>query len=179
LGSWYRSFSFRADVREPLTETLDRWLRAKGFERAVAASPRLLPPDARGERGAFLLTSPEWTTLVYSAIEEEDRLALELGRLDRPFLRFYVIDSDVWAYELRDGGEVVSAFLSRAGLYDDLPDGPNDLDTFVRVLQLSSRPAELARLQRRRATRRGAGGGLAAIGIPCAATQYDYVWAGN
>ncbi len=177
MGCWYRTFSLRRDVREEVVYRLDGWMLAKGFERWEDPDARFLPPDERGERGAFLLGNDQWTVLAYSEFEEEDRLELELVHLGRPVLRYLVVDSDVWAYQLRVGDEIVSAFASNPGAYSDLPEGPNDLAALCRELELDADPAVLRRLQKRREVfaERAGDAFLAVLGLEAAATQFDYL----
>lgn len=177
MGSWYRSFALRGNCREEVVSCLDTWHRSKGFERQTQAELFLLPPDEKAERGAFVLSNADWTVVCYSHFDEEDRLELELVRLNRPVMRFFVVDSDVWAYQLRSGDEIVSAFASRHGLWDDLPDGPNDLERFCRALDLEVEPSALRRLQKQRAimAELSAHRFLSALGVEPAATQFDYL----
>lgn len=177
MGSWHRTFALRGDLRTEVLDRLDGWLLAKGFERWEDPDAMLLSPDERGERGAFLVGNGEWTVIAYSELEEEDRLELELIRLGRPVFRYLVVDSDVWAYQLRVGDEIVSAFASDRSIYSDLPEGPNDLDALCRELELGTDPGALRRLQRKRGTFAEVVGGefLAAIGVEAAGTQFEYL----
>jgi hypothetical protein len=160
-----------------LLETLDAWMRAKGFEKIDSAEAALLPPHSEAERGAFLLGNGSWTVLAYSDFEEEERLIFELSRSSRPFLRFFVVDSDVWAYQLYRSGEIVSAFVSKPGLWDDLPSGPNDIDQLRSVLRIAVAEPELKELQRQRGPLAdfSALRFLNAIGLAPAMSQFDYL----
>ncbi|MGE0640192.1 MAG: hypothetical protein AB7G12_01270 [Thermoanaerobaculia bacterium] len=156
-------------------------MRAKGLERVESAEARLLPPHERDERGAFLVWNSKWTVLLYSDFEEEERLIYELSRNRRPFLRFMIVDSDVWAYQLYQEGEIVSAFRSSSGIWGDIPGGPNDLEKLRRELQLEQSAAELRKLQRGRGplAEIGARRFLGRLGLSAALTQFDYIRQGE
>lgn len=177
MGSWCRTFSFRDDCRGELLEALDSWMRAKGLERIHSAEAALLPPHSQAERGAFLLGNGSWTILAYSDFEEEERLIFELSRSSRPFLRFLVVDSDVWAYQLYLSGEILSAFVSKSGLWDDLPSGPNDIGQLRSALRIAVPEPELRKLQRQQGPLAdfSALRFLDAIGLAPAMSQYDYL----
>lgn len=181
MGSWCRSFSFRGNVASELLATMDLWMRAKGLERVESAEARLLAPHERDERGAFLVWNSKWTVLVYSDFEEEERLVYELSRNRRPLLRFMIVDSDVWAYQLYQEGEIVSAFRSSSGIWGDIPGGPNDLERLRGDLQIEQSAAELRRLQRGKGPLAdiGARRFLGRLGLSAAITQFDYIRQGE
>ncbi len=184
MGSWYGSFSFRGDRRAEIRERLEGWLRAKGFERLPEGSTFPAGPDERGERGAFLLRSAGWTTLVYSEKGEESRLALELTRLPFPCFRFRVAEGDVWAYEVSREGETLAAFASRHDLDDAGPAGPGDLEALCAAFELPRERSLLERLRKAQRKRAIFADGpafefLQALGLEAAAISYDSLAAGE
>lgn len=153
---------------------LVRWLRAKGFE--LQPGEPLVALHPKHERGLILKHTGAATVVLYSELAEQPRLLFELQRVGRAVLDTWMHDSDLWGYQLHEGGQCVSAFSSNPryfGAAED-PPGPDDLEALARI---SGRSA--GELRRARKTRALFAEGLheqflAALGVRGAATQYGY-----
>ena len=103
MGADYWSQSVPADVHERVDVVVRSWLEAKGFEE-IGDEP-LFDLDKEIERGFFLFWNDRWTVVVYSDLEEVERLTFELaGKLELPVLQLWAHDSDLWGYELHGDG---------------------------------------------------------------------------
>ncbi|MGB7537959.1 MAG: hypothetical protein WBM17_05435, partial [Anaerolineales bacterium] len=97
MGAFFSSHSLPGDVHELVDQKLGDWLSRKGF--AEPADPILdLCPE--GERAYYLFWSERWTVVLFSQLDEEERLLFELGNTGLPVLHLWLHDSDLWGYEL-------------------------------------------------------------------------------
>lgn len=158
MGVFYNSFCLRGDCRKDVRGSLQRWLHGRGF--ALSGQPMLFDLDGEVERSAFLASNGRWTVLVFSHYEEEGRLLRELRTWAAPLVYVWVQDSDVWGYDLADGGGFAASFSSDPRAYRSLPDEAGDrptadAETVHRLLTDAGGPrigdaAELQRIHRRR-----------------------------
>jgi hypothetical protein len=150
MGGFYHSLSVPRSVHGEVESLVSSWLAARGFERAEEG---VLDLDREAERGCLIFWDGRWTTILYSHFEEEDRLRLELERLELPLLHVWLHDSDLWGYELYEEGEVVSAFNSNPRYFggETPAEGPNDVGRIARAcFGDESRAGELLSLQKKK-----------------------------
>jgi hypothetical protein len=151
MGTWTRNFLVPKGDRAALRDTITHWMERKGFD--PTERPSLFADDSDEERGVFLVSNAQWTVILYrEAFEEGDRLLTELD--DRPVvLEVVIADSDVWAYELLEQGELTAAFNSNprffGGADQKLPKN-GDPERLCQALGLKGREAEVRRVQTRR-----------------------------
>ncbi|HKV10605.1 MAG TPA: hypothetical protein VJ725_20860 [Thermoanaerobaculia bacterium] len=181
MGGFYHSLSLPRSVHSQAESLVSSWLFARGFERAEDG---VLDLDREAERGCLIFWGEGWTTVLYSHFEEEDRLRLELEKLELPLLHVWLHDSDLWGYELYEEGDVVSAFNSNPRYFgsETGAEGPNDTARIARAWFGDERRAgELLALQKKKGIfldpvcERFARW----LGAPPAASQYAYVTAGE
>lgn len=181
MGGFYHSLSVPRSVHQQVESLVSSWLLARGFERAEDG---VLDLDREAERGCLLFWGDRWTTILYSHFEEEERLKLELGKLEIPLLHVWLHDSDLWGYELYEDGDVVSAFNSNPRYFGgEMPtEGPNDALRLARAwFGDESRARELLSLQKKKGIFMDPVCDRFAswLGAPPAASQYEYVMAGE
>jgi hypothetical protein len=151
MGTWTRNFLVPNGDGAVLRGTIVRWMERKGFDPAERSS--LFADDSDDERGVYLVSNAQWTVILYrEAFEEGDRLLAELDDLP-VVLEVVIADSDVWAYELLEQGELTAAFISNPRHFggDDqkLPKN-GDPERLCRALGMEGREAEVRRVQNRR-----------------------------
>lgn len=157
MGAFYNSICIPGDEHQRVRQSLGRWLGLRGFE--PVDEPMLFDLDGETERCAFLLWNAHWTVVVFSKYEEERRLLRELQTWQDTLLYVWVQDSEVWGYDLLDGGGFVGSFSSDPGYYlsfDDTalgsPQRPEaDVSEVCRRLDRPELEDPLRRLQRRSA----------------------------
>lgn len=115
MGAFYNSICLPGDCALRVGESIERWLTLRGFERLDA--PMLFDLDGDTERCAYVLWSSRWTVVIFSKYEEERRLIRELQTWSETVLYLWVQDSEVWGYDLLDGGGFVASFSSDPGGY--------------------------------------------------------------
>src|SRR5881394_1991885 len=106
MGTWTRNFLVPKGDPTALRDTITHWMERKGVDATDRSS--LFTDDSDEERGFFLVSNAQWVVILYrEAFEEGDRLLTELD--DRPVvLEVVIADSDVWAYELLEQGELTA-----------------------------------------------------------------------
>ncbi|HEX6865185.1 MAG TPA: hypothetical protein VF414_20310, partial [Thermoanaerobaculia bacterium] len=177
MGGFYHSLSVPRSVCSQVESLVSSWLFARGFERAEDG---VLDLDREAERGCLILWGDGWTTVLYSHFEEEDRLRLELEKLELPLLHVWLHDSDLWGYELYEEGDVVSAFHSNPRYFggEIEAEGPNDTARIARAwFGDETRAGELLSLQKKKGIFMDPVCERFArwLGAPPAASQYAYL----
>lgn len=157
MGAFYNSICLPGDQHGRVSESIERWLVLRGFEKLDEAM--LFDLDGETERCAFVLWNDRWTVVVFSKYEEERRLLREFQTWSSELLYVWVQDSEVWGYDLLDRGGFVGSFSSDADYYQSFSDegmGPSerpeaDASEVCRRLQKPDLEAALRRLHRRSA----------------------------
>lgn len=181
MGGFYYSLSVPRSVHKQMESLVSSWLLARGFERAEDG---VLDLDREAERGCLIFWGDRWTTVLYSHFDEEERLKLELEKLELPILHLWLHDSDLWGYELYEEGDVVSAFNSNPRYFGgEMPaEGPNDAIRLARAwFGDESRARELLSLQKKKGIFMDPVCDRFAhwLGAPPAAARYENVMAGE
>lgn len=181
MGAFYRSYSIPDDVHEVAEQKITTWLSRKGFSEIEGSS--VLDDDMEGERGFYLFWNDRWTIILYSDFEEDERLLFELNLLQLPILHLWLLDSDVWGYELYMQRKPIAAFNSQPKYYgsDDLSDVPNDIPTLLAKCSLKDLAVtDIAAIQRKRGVFKDpiCAEFASAIHAGPAAAQYAYVTEG-
>ncbi|MEM8962436.1 MAG: hypothetical protein AAGD38_13215 [Acidobacteriota bacterium] len=120
MGVFYDSVSLPGDQRRAVLTALERWLAHRGFE--LHDGPALFDLDPVWDRGVFLRTNGKWTVVCYSEHEEQKRVLHELGTLEAPLLSLWLWDSEVWGWDVLDGGRFAGTFSSDPDFYVSHPD---------------------------------------------------------
>ncbi len=131
MGAFYRSYSIPGDVHEVAEQKITTWLSRKGFYEIEDHS--VIDHERDGERAFYLFWSDRWTIILYSHFEEDERLLFELNLLQLPILHLWVLDSDVWGYELFLQRKPLIVFNSQQKYFgpNELSDVPNDIPTLL------------------------------------------------
>ena len=151
MGTWTRNFLVPQGDPTALRDIIARWMERKGFDPA-GPSP-LFADGSDGERGIFLVSNPQWVVILFrESFHEGDRLLRELEDLP-VVLEVVIADSDVWAYELLEQGELTVAFNSNpryfGGNDQKLPKN-GDPERLCQALGIKEREKEVRRIQRKR-----------------------------
>ena len=177
MGSDFRSFCIRKGDHEKVAGVVRHWLEARGFEPHERQEILQLSEDS--ERGFCLYWNDDWTVLLYSHFEEDERLSLELQKLGRPVLHLWLHDSDVWGYELTVDGSELTSFNSNPRYFgaEETAESPNDTEVLLAKLgieQLSAK--DVRRLQAKRGLFKEVAceAFARALGVGPAASQYSY-----
>src|SRR5205809_4093922 len=154
MGAFFQSVAIPTDSPGDVRTLVTTWLAAKGFE--PRPEPPLFECDAETERGLCLFASDRWVVLLYSHMDTEGpRLLHELGKLNRPLLRVWVHDSDLWGYDLHQDEELVASFNSHPhyfGYAEELPLPANgDPALLCELCPVEAGAEAIARIQRGRA----------------------------
>ncbi len=178
MGAFYRSYSIPGDVHEAVEQKIRTWLSRKGFSEIEDHS--VIDHEGDGERAFYLYWSDRWTIILYSHFEEDERLLFELNLLQLPILHLWVLDSDVWGYELYSQRKPLVAFSSQPNYYDsnELPGVPNDVPTLLAKFALEDlTAADIAAIQKKKGMfkERICEEFAKAIGARPAASQYGYL----
>ncbi len=164
---------FGADV-DAVRTLLVAWMRAKGL--ALQAGAPLTALDPEHERGLRLAWRDGVVVVLGDTLQELDRQAFELRKLERPLLELWMHDSDIWGYQLWSERSIVSAFHSNPTYFGTHEPalGPNDVETLCRLV--GGDPDAIRRIQGKKAIMaEGLSQAFAdAIGASAAATQYRY-----
>jgi hypothetical protein len=131
MGAFYRSYSVPGDVHEVVDQKVTTWLSRKGFSEIEDHS--VIDFERESERAFYLFWNDRWTIILYSHFEEDERLLFELNLLPLPILHLWVLDSDVWGYELYLQRKPLAAFNSHSQYFesDEFADVPNDIPTLL------------------------------------------------
>src|SRR5438128_1903587 len=151
MGTWTRNFLVPKGDPNALRDTIKRWLERKGFDQVERSLS--FADDSNEERAAFFVSNAHWSVIIYrEAFNEGDRLVAELGAWP-VVMEIVIADSDVWAYELIENGQLTAAFNSNprhfGGNDQKLPQN-GDPKRLCRALGMEWREAEISRVQRRR-----------------------------
>ncbi len=151
MGTWTRNFLLPKAEAKAVRDRLVNWLERKGFDESQRSL--LFTEKNEDERALCLISNANWTVVLYrEAFEEGDRLLSEL--LGWPVLLEVVIaDSDVWAYDLIEDGNLTASFNSNphyfGGDEQKLPLN-GDPERLCRALGLEGLEARIGRLQKKR-----------------------------
>ncbi len=157
MGAFYSSICLPGEQSLLVEEAIERWLALRGFEKLD--EPMLFDLDGDTERCAYVLWNARWTVVVFSKYEEERRLLRELQTWNDTLLYVWVQDSEVWGYDVLDGGGFVASFSSDPGYYQSFeetePGGPErplaEAGVVCRRLGNADWESALQRLHRRSA----------------------------
>ena len=160
LGAFYNSICVPGAERQRVTDSLERWLGSRGFERSDR--PVLFDLEGDNERCAFLISSALWTLVIFSNYDEERRLIRELQTWSSSVLYVWVQDSDVWGYDVFDADDFAGSFNSDPRSYCSFDnDGGGgaqggerpeiDVEAFCRRFGLDGAGDELRAIHRKKA----------------------------
>jgi hypothetical protein len=176
MGAFFTSYCLPGDVHELVDRKLADWLSRKGFTEPADPVLDLCP---EGERAYYLFWNERWTIILYSRLEEEERLLFELGNIGHPVLHLWLHDSDLWGYELYRKNRPIAAFNSNPKYFgaQEVPAAPNDISVLIEQCAIRGLSApEVEALQRKRGVFQedACTAFLKAIGAAPAASQYQY-----
>lgn len=151
MGTWTRNFLVREADPDVVRSELISWLERKGFDQST--NTPLFVDRNDDERSACLVSNKEWAVILYSeAFTEGDRLLSVLHNWP-VVLEVIIADSDVWGYDLIEGGELTASFNSNPHYFggDDrkLPQN-GDPERLCRVLGLEGRESDIRRCQNKK-----------------------------
>lgn len=178
MGAFYRSYSIPGDVHEVVEQKITTWLSRKGF--SEIKNPSVIDHEREGERAFYLFWNDRWTIILYSNFEEDERLLFELNLLQLPILHLWVLDSDVWGYELYLQRKPLIAFNSHPKYLgsNELSDVANDIPALLEKCALEDLAvADIAAIQMKKGLfkERICEEFAKAIGARPAASQYEYL----
>ncbi|MCA9098881.1 MAG: hypothetical protein KDA36_10850, partial [Planctomycetaceae bacterium] len=175
MGPTFYSLAVRTPDPTAVREQIVNWMTAKGFE--LSSTRRMSRIDPDRERGFYLFSKGDWTTVLFSDIDEYDRLAFDLRKLNRPTLFLGCQDGKFWGYQLHDGNRLVDEFQTETSYLIWPPDVRESAWKLCLALGIEDRFYEVCRLMRRRAVRsdRALQGFCSALAITPASIPFDLI----
>jgi hypothetical protein len=177
MGTFLHSLAIPKAGAEEVRGLVCRWLAAKGFQRRHDLP--LFPCEEDGERGLFLFSNEHWVVVHYSHfLDEGERLLFELSKLNKPILRTWVHDSDLWGYDLFQDGDVTATFNSHPNYFGSVADAASlrtgNPELVCEACGVAGAVEMVARLQRERALFKEeiCRHFCAALGVPPAGLDY-------
>jgi len=151
MGPTFYSLAVRTPDPTAVREQIVNWMTAKGFELSTTRRMSRIDPDR--ERGFYLFSKGDWTTVLFSDIDEYDRLAFDLRKLNRPSLFLGCQDGKHWGYQLHNGEQLVDEFQTTTSYLNRPPNVRESAWKICLTLGIKDRFYEVCRLMRQRSVR--------------------------